>query len=704
VSEGFGRLHPAVQHHVVNSLGWRTLRPLQEQSILPIVTGEDVLLGAPTAGGKTEAAVLPLLSRMVDEHWSGLSVLYVCPLRALLNNLHPRITGYAELLGRTAGLWHGDVGPGERKRVLREPPDLLLTTPESLEAMFLSRTVDAARLLGGVRAIVVDEIHAFAGDDRGWHLLAMLERVQALCLTPQQRVGLTATVGNPEELLEWLSRRPTDERRTVVVSGDGPDAPELEVDWVASMPNAATVIAGLHRGEKRLVFCDSRARVEELASALRAREITTFVSHSSLSRAERHLAETAFAEATDCVIVATSTLELGIDVGDLDRVIQIDAPATVASVLQRSGRTGRRPGTRRNCLFLCLTDDTVLQALALCRLIAEGWVEPVVGPPLPLHLAAQQLLAQTLHGGRLGDSSWPGPLAPVAALAGLESAELDAVKAEMEQTGVLLRDGAFVQIGREGEERYGKRHFMEVTSLFLTEPLLLARWGARELGHIDPSALSSKDDRQPTILLGGRAWTLEDVDWRRRIAWVVPSDDPGRSRWRGAGVALSAEICRSMRTVLVEGADAGHLSARAQTRLAQLQEEFAGVRPDRTLFERGGSDDRERWWTFAGGRANATLAAGLEREGIHTFGLDDLSIGIRGPVGYERFGAACEAMAADLPVADPDPRALEGLKFSECLPHAMGLAVLGARMADAPGVRSTLAEGTVMVASDDLQR
>jgi ATP-dependent Lhr-like helicase len=159
-----------------------------------------------------------------------------------------------------------------------------------------------------------------------------------------------------------------------------------------------------------------------------------------------------------------------------------------------------------------------------------------------------------------------------------------------------------------------------------------------------------------------------------------------------------------MRTVLVEGADAGHLSARAQTRLAQLQEEFAGVRPDRTLFERGGSDDRERWWTFAGGRANAALAAGLEREGIHTFGLDDLSIGIRGPVGYERFGAACEAMAADLPVADPDPRALEGLKFSECLPHAMGLAVLGARMADAPGVRSTLAEGTVMVASDDLQR
>ncbi len=214
----FGRLHPAVQHHVVNSLGWRELRPLQERAIDPILEGRHALLSAPTAGGKTEAAVLPLLSRIVEERWGGLSVLYVCPLRALLNNLTPRIAGYADLLGRTAAVWHGDVGDADRKRILAEPPDVLLTTPESLEAMFLSKRVRPELLLGSVQAVVVDEIHAFAGDDRGWHLLAMLARLDELCGRELQRVGLTATVGNPDELLRWLVCGGTGQRTSVVVA------------------------------------------------------------------------------------------------------------------------------------------------------------------------------------------------------------------------------------------------------------------------------------------------------------------------------------------------------------------------------------------------------------------------------------------------------------------------------------------------------
>jgi ATP-dependent Lhr-like helicase len=696
LSTPFEQLHPAVQHHVVNSLGWRSLRPLQEQSIEPILGGRDVLLGAPTAGGKTEAVILPLLSRMVSESWSGLSVLYVCPLRALLNNLHPRIEGYAELVGRTAGLWHGDVGDGPRKRMLRDPPDLLLTTPESLEAMFLSRRVDVTRLLSGVRAVVLDEIHAFAGDDRGWHMLAVLDRIDALRSYPAQRIGLTATVGNPSDLLQWLSRRPENERETVIVH-HGAVEPELTVDWVASIANAATVIAALHHGEKRLVFCDSRARVEELAAALRGRDVRTFVSHSSLSRDERRQAEQAFAEASNCVIVSTSTLELGIDVGDLDRVIQIDAPARVSSVLQRIGRTGRRQGTVRNCLFLCTSDTALLQAIAICRLVSDGWVEPVVGPPRPLHLAAQQLLARVLSDGRIGDSDWPGPLGPVASLAGISPEPMRAVRDEMERTGVLVRDGSFVQIGEEGERRYGRRHFMDVTSLFLTEPLLLVRWGGRELGHVDPSALTTRDHRQPTLLLGGRAWAVDDIDWGRRVVWVTPSDDAGRSSWRGAGAALSAIVCRSMRTVLVSDDAAPELTARAVSKLRELRETFTGMRDGRTLLERDVQRNRERWWTFAGGRANAALAAGLQADGLSSLGLDDLSIGLHGPVGYDRLVAAVDAMREHQPSAEPDRGQLDALKFAECLPEDLGLDVLRARQADPAGVQTTLAEPIVTV-------
>jgi ATP-dependent helicase Lhr and Lhr-like helicase len=692
LSDAFGHLHPAVQHHIVNTLGWRSLRALQEQSIKPILAGDDVLLGAPTASGKTEAVILPLLSRMVSERWAGLSVLYVCPLRALLNNLHPRIAGYSELVGRTAGLWHGDVGEGARKEILRDPPDVLLTTPESLEAMFLSQRVDAAQLLGNVRTIVIDEIHAFAGDDRGWHMLAVLDRVDVLAQTQAQRVGLTATLGNPDELLSWLSRRSPWQRQTVMVSDADISPPELTVDWVASIENAAQVISSLHRGEKRLVFCDSRARVEELAAQLRGLGVATFVSHSSLSRDARRQAEHAFAEAANCVIVATSTLELGVDVGDLDRVILIDSPSRVSSVLQRLGRTGRRPGTRRNCLFLCTTEEMLLQAVAVCRLLRAGWVEPVVGPPLPAHLAAQQLLARTLSEGRLGDSTWPGPFADVAQIAGLDLEILSEIRAEMERLGVLVRDGPFLQIGPAGEERYGRQHFMDLTSLFLTKPLLAVHWGTREIGQVDPSALTQRDGRRPTILLGGRAWDVQDTDWRRQRVWVKPSEEAGRSRWAGSGAALSAVLAHSIRAVLADAEEPPDLTARARQQLALTRADFSGVQDGHTMLVRETERDRERWWTFAGGKANAALAAGLHDHGVAIAATDDLSIGLRGAVGLPRLQQIIASLRATPPCAAPAVAALQSLKFSGCLPASLGLRVLEERMADPSAVMAALLE------------
>ena len=162
-----GALHPALQHHIVNSLGWRALRPFQEAVIPPILDGKHLLILAPTAGGKTEAAFFPVLSRMLSESWTGLSVLYICPIKALLNHLDIRLQRYCKWLGRSAALWHGDVKTAARRRILREPPDCLLTTPESLEVMLISPNVDAASLFRQLQVVIIDEIHAFAGDDRG---------------------------------------------------------------------------------------------------------------------------------------------------------------------------------------------------------------------------------------------------------------------------------------------------------------------------------------------------------------------------------------------------------------------------------------------------------------------------------------------------------------------------------------------------------
>ena len=154
----FDKLHPAIQHHIVNSLGWSGLRPLQEATVQPVLDGEHAILLAPTAGGKTEAASFPVFSRMLTENWTGLSVLYICPIKALLNNLEERLSYYGQLLGRSVAVWHGDISASRKSKIIAEPPDILLTTPESLEVMLVSNRIDHYVFFANVRSVIVDEI------------------------------------------------------------------------------------------------------------------------------------------------------------------------------------------------------------------------------------------------------------------------------------------------------------------------------------------------------------------------------------------------------------------------------------------------------------------------------------------------------------------------------------------------------------------
>lgn len=685
-------LAEGIAYHLVNTLGWPALRPLQREAIAPIRAGDNALLLAPTAGGKTEAAFLPLLSEMSDAHWSGLSVIYVTPLRALLNNLHPRLSTYAGWVGRRVGLWHGDVASGERNRILRDPPEVLLTTPESLEAMLVSTRVDHEQLFAGLRAVVVDELHAFAGDDRGWHLLAVIERLQRLAGRPLQRVGMTATVGNPEELLGWLTRGAGGVVVAPESAGPASDV-DIALDFVGSEANAAKVIDLLHPGEKRLVFCGSRAQAEKVAAELRVREVPTVVSHSSLSADERRHAERTFAEASECVVVATSTLELGVDIGDLDRVIQIDAPNTVASFLQRLGRTGRRPGSRRNMVFLATSDTGLVQSAALLRLWESGFVEPVVPPPTPLHIAAQQFLALGLQEGRFALETWrqwwPG----------LEwMADARPVLQHLLDVGFLGFDAGFAIVGPESERVFGRRNFMELTSVFTASPEFRVLHGRDELGTVSPLALTSNlPPGVPRLLsLGGRGWQVTHVDWSRRQVFVTPGDGRGRSVWRGGSVQLGYELAQSINAVLSGEDPAVTLSGRAVDRLALIRAE--GEPP---VAPAGGSAVSRHgsatiWWTYAGSRANACLAAALNAQGLQASGRP-LSIEIAGDVSVEEL-RSCAASLDALGATAVNDDALEGLKFSELLPHDLAARALAERTMDPVAAARTVAAPVRLVA------
>ncbi|MGH9280797.1 MAG: DEAD/DEAH box helicase [Acidimicrobiales bacterium] len=699
VAASFDLLHPAVQHHVVNSLGWRSLRPLQEVTIGPILAGEHAVATAPTAGGKTEAAVLLLLSRMLSEDWRGLSVLYICPLRALLNNLYDRLEGYGALVGRRVGLWHGDIGQPERRRLLADPPDVLLTTPESLESMLVSRSVDHERWFAGVRAVVVDEVHDFAGDDRGWHLLAVLERVGRLAGREIQRIGLSATLGNPDELLAWMTS--TGRRRGRVVSPPPePGGPaEVTLDYVGSLANAAVVISRLHRGEKRLVFVDSRARVEQLALTLREHGVTTYVSHGSLGAGERRAAEEAFSQERDCVIVATSTLELGIDVGDLDRMIQVDAPPTVAAFLQRLGRTGRRAGTRRTALMLATSDDAFLRATGVLLRWAQGYVEPIVAPPLPLHLVAQQLLALSLQEAGIGRRTWPEWLGEPFVLGTESAARIPEIVDFLVGEGFLSDDGGILGVGGQAEASLGRQHFMELLSVFTSPPVFSVRHGRVEIGVVPDETLTARPaglaaGGAHVLVLAGRSWAVLHVDWSRRVVQVEPTDAPGVARWAGSGQPLGSVVARGIREVLA-GADPGgiQLSERAGQKLAELRALHPWATADATtvvVHDRG----RARWWTFAGWKANLWLARIAEPVRREVAAVDDLTVAVDpGTTVADVAALVGSAAPASVELAGwITAEAIDGLKFSECLPRPLAAEIVAKRLADPASMAQALAE------------
>jgi ATP-dependent helicase Lhr and Lhr-like helicase len=694
VVSGFGLLHPAVQYQVVNALGWASLRPLQEEAVRPLRDGQDVLLVAPTAGGKTEAALLPLLSRMAGESWRGLSVLYIAPLKALLNNVEPRISQMAAWLGRRAVVWHGDVAGSAKRAIIADPPDILLTTPESIEGMLLGSRVEHGWFYADLRAVVVDEAHAFAGADRGWHLIGVLARLNRVAGRPVQRVGLSATVGNPAAMLAWLADGSPGPRAVVAPAPAGAEPPpEVGIDHVGSIGNAAHVIAALHRGEKRLAFCDSRAQCEQLAVALREREVRTFVSHSSLSPDERRQTERAVAEAADCVIVATSTLELDIDIGDLDRVIQIDAPTSVASFLQRLGRTGRRPDAARNTLFLATSTGALWLAVALTLLWQRGFVEESTPPTLPRHIVAQQLLGLLLQEKQLvRHEVWPW-LGGLAAVPGA-----DAVLAHLVAEGFLVDEGGLVAVGPKAEHDWGRRYFRDLTSSFTSERMLEVVLGRQVLGYLPPLSLAAKSPRaRPVVLLGGRAWEVTHIDWPKLRAHVERSQLKGRSRWNSGGRSYSYALARAHHDVLA-GADPPSvaLSARARRALADLRDrhDFAAAADgaDRTYLV----DDRQgppAWWTFAGFAANSGLAGALPAAVDPDAAVGELRLRLRPGISAEDLRRALDAAGTSLTTARAEitDESVRELKFSAAVPVALARETLAERLADVSGVAAASA-------------
>lgn len=701
--DAFQRLAPIIQHHVVNDLRWEGLRPVQAETIPHVLDGENVLVLAPTAGGKTEAAFLPLLGMMAERRWRGLSVLYLSPIRALLNNQQPRLQRYAGWLGRNAALWHGDTTAGARKRLREAPPDVLLTTPESIEGMLCSELSEPDTFFAQLQAVVIDEVHGFAAGDRGWHLLGILDRLSAVAGRDLQRIALSATVGNVAELRAWVCRGSARAQHTVrpggPVGGVAP-SPEVTLDFVGSEENAARVIAGLHAGEKRLVFCDSRLQCERLAGALRSARVETHVAHSSLSADERARSERAFSEGRDCVIVATSALELGIDIGDLDRVVQLDAPPAVASFLQRMGRTGRRPGTTPNCLFLATRDRTLVQAAAVIERWRAGVVEPARCPTHPWHLVVQQLFGLLRQKRSIALDQLREVARRLCERLDLEPDEAPALLEHLLDEEWIAEVDATAFIGPRTERVFGARHFLELLSVFSSPPLFNVFHGRHAIGQVHELTFQRRGSAHApcTFVLGGRPWKVTHLDTKRRRAYVELTDAGKGARWLGTGHAIGGEVAGAMRGVLTRpGAADASFSRRAAARMSELRAEHAWLASD-TLPCVTTPDGRAELWTFAGTALNAALARRLAPRLACPVRSDawvlDIRHGSDSTAGLSaQVEAAWQALAGDPTLGAPVTDDEDGPeKFAQCLPAHLRAEMVRAREFDPDAMRAVLSQ------------
>jgi len=607
----FARFAPRLQQAIVSRLGWSSLRPVQEAAGEALLAGENAVILAPTAGGKTEASMFPLLSHLVDDGPIGVGAIYIAPIKALLNNQSDRLGLYTEMVALRRFVWHGDTTTNARRQFLKDPAELLMTTPESLEVMLVSQRIDKQQLFGDLRIVVIDEVHALAGTDRGAHLMSVIERLARVTKHDLQRVGLSATIGNPAAILDWLQGSSQRARRIV----DPPKKPGRRQLLVVQRPDLNALsrsAAQMAQGQKSLFFCQSRSTTEAVAENMRRVGIAVFVHHSAVSREERALAEERFQHGTDACIVCTSTLELGIDVGDLDRVMQAEAPDTVSSFLQRMGRTGRREGQAANTTFFCESTEGVVQAIALIELAKAGWVESVNVDCRCWAVLIHQLLVMALASDGIGDEDAWAHLSRVPDFSGIAREEFDRLLNWMLADGSLRRASGQLVLGPKAEKQFGRKNFMELFAVFSSpQSYTVQTLAEQSVGTLSQAFVDRLVEGVSTFLLAGRGWVVIRIQHNDRHVIVEPAPRGRQPTWGGfLPQFLGYELCQRILSVLTSDEAYSYLDASAvevlNARRAEMREFLAP--------KCGGieiADDEIRWWTFAGGRINATLRYAL---------------------------------------------------------------------------------------------
>jgi len=624
----FSRLHEGVRQVLAYRLGWNELRQVQEEAFAAVEAGNDILVIAPTAGGKTEAALIPVIDGILKLGSPGVAAIYLAPLKALINDQEERFRAFCLPNGLEILKWHGDVPKGDRSWGDEEPPHILMITPESLEVLLMER--DLAGGLANLRYIIIDELHAFIESDRGVQMRVLLDRLDRVAGKKLQRIGLSATLGNPGEILRWLAGKRHGE---VLVQVPAPPRPKrfsfvIEEDE----QHRAAALARIVRGKKALVFVNSRSDAEAVNTALSGQVDELLVHHSSLSPLMRSTTEKVFSRAGSACIICTSTLELGIDIGDLDVVVQVGPPHTVSSFLQRMGRSGRRG---KPPYVACVVRDAweLLCMVAVIELASRKEVEPLKAPRKPYNVLVQQVLLELVRSRRTSTMRIRRFIRGLSPFRSIRPREIDRLIRHLAVSGILVSDGDMLMPGPGAELAFGRSNWKDLFSVIHGGGEFRAVTPEGEMvGTLDARFVAGGSGRNFT--LGGKSWKFLKSDDSHELVVVVPGEG-GKSEvfWTGGRAGFSPLVCQGVAGIIQAGASALPLLERERSLLTGLITGFPPLSPGSlTLCERPGKKGPEVLiHTFRGRRWNGILAS-LIRAGAGrkvAVGYDDFVLKVR---------------------------------------------------------------------------
>ena len=641
---------------------WTSLRDIQERAIPYLIDGDDdLIIAAATAGGKTEAAFLPLISKAsTTATCEGFDLVYVGPLRALINDQFRRLEDLCEALEMPVHPWHGDIAQGVKARARKNPSGILLITPESLEAMFVLRGAEVPRLFAGTQAIVIDELHALLDSERGVHLRSLLTRLELLVGRRIRRVGLSATLGDmalanaylrpeaPEKVGQLVSRSDEQELRVQLrayIAGrhtEHPGPENADPDGTDAQDSSATRAVGEHifdklRGHNNLVFAGSRGNVELYSDLLRGmceeRHLPNefFPHHASLSREHRGFVEKRLKDGSMPVTaICTSTLELGIDIGDVTCVGQIGAPWSVAALRQRLGRSGRRADQPAVLRMYAIEPDTeadshpvdtfhlgLVRSIAMIDLLVENWCEPPRAEALHLSTLTHQILsviaerggasAQRLFATLCDRGPFRAVDPPLFSRLLRQLGDSDTALIEQAPDGTLL-------LGREGERVVEHYSFYAV---FQTPQEYRVVHDAKTLGTVPVDAPLTPD---MTIIFVGRRWRVLEVHDREKVIEVTPDDAGKPPIFGGDPGEIHEKVIQRMREVLLADNLPPFLDDTAVDVLSSARSAYRRSRLDNVPIKRFG-DDRYLLapWTGTVGSASLAIVLACLEYRISTF-------------------------------------------------------------------------------------